>query len=250
MANLIRYGDGQVDLDYGGNVLAFDIELRGKCNISTNLPSSWVVSSNKNFTRIIGVAFGQSIPGNSNIFNYTGKIDISRCIIVGDDNELHGLNIADSKDTYYPRKSDLVFSTSNDKYDELKIKEDSLPLQSKQHFIHQNLLTKHNEYYYKDGGPVPEGTDYHIHLNTDQAMTKPTHQSDSVNIYKKMNNGKLFEVKKIVRRKPKKLPKKAAALVAEKIKKSTSAGTVAPRTGADKNVSGGEDPSYSGGGSD
>jgi len=248
MANKLRYADGEITLDLSGNVLGVDIEFSGQADITVSLPSSWVVSSNKQHTRVIGIGMGEQISGTFVIIGYTGDIRPTRCVIVTDDLKLENLEIINPDDTLYLNKSKLVYSTSNDKYDELSKDSIYIKKTAKRNIVQKGLLTGPNEYYYQSGSHVPEGTEYHIHLDTYQAMTHSAHEKDSVNIYRKLNNGKLYDIKKINKRRPKKLPKKALKLKAEKIKKATSShrSPVGPDRGADT----AEGTAYTGGGSD
>ena len=220
MANKLIYGNGEISLDLSGNVLGVDIEFSGQADITVSLPSSWVVSSNKQHTRVIGIGMGEQISGTFSIISYTGDVRPTRCVVVTDDLKLDNLEIINPADTLYLNKSKLVFSTSNDKYDELSKDNIYIKKTAKRNIVQKGLLTGPNEYYYISGSHVPEGTEYHIHLDTYQAMTHSTHEKDSVNIYRKLDNGKLYDIKKIKRRRPKKLPKKALKLKAEKIKKN------------------------------
>tara|TARA_R110002012_G_scaffold140118_3_gene297603 strand:+ start:270 stop:995 length:726 start_codon:yes stop_codon:yes gene_type:complete len=241
MNNELVYGQGVISINPRIGYTAFDITFTGKINGRIVLNSDWVVVSNAK--RVIGfLPSGLTVNNELTIMEYKGNLKIESCFIADTIEKYECIILHPDSENFF-NDSLEVFSSSNEKLNELTAIKPNKN-RRKTSISHLNLLTKQNEYYYKDGSPVPEGTGYSIKLNPRQAFL-----GENKPIYQKLADNKLLNFATV--KKPKLLKiKKTELKKYVKILKSKAQGTQPGRHGSDKNVSDGESDTYSGGGSD
>tara|TARA_Y100000593_G_C4303592_1_gene334604 strand:- start:1437 stop:2153 length:717 start_codon:yes stop_codon:yes gene_type:complete len=237
--NKLKYGKGTISISPDTDVRGFDIRYTGKMDGRVTLDANWVVIANNK--RIIGFATGNSIITDTDILEYSGKINITSCLIANNDSLFTCDIVHDSGENLF-KDSEEVFDSSVLKLNEMKKTDFSIE-KSKTSLSHLNLLTKHNEYFFPDGTAVPEGTGYSIRLNPRQAFV-----SGNKPIYQKLSDNKLLNFKKVVKPKPIRLSKKAVKKLvsARKAKAGRSPG----KSAASDSAPVAESPYYEGGGSD
>ena len=214
--NTIKFSDGIVELDPSEGIVAFDMEFSGRFNGQCLLPSSWIVKYKRN--RMIGIGLGQVISEPTELLSYEGTFEIINFIPVTQDVQFSSCQIINGSDGSLFSKSKSQWDTSSSKPEDLNQTNASGRKQNLiTHITQNNLLTTLNEYHYDNKSVVQEGTPYHIHLDTWQAMTGETHTRESKKIFPKLRDGRLFNIKKIKRVKRKPLNRKAIKKIATKI---------------------------------
>ena len=228
--NKIIYGDGRVNIESTDAIRAFDIKFTGNIDASVLLPSDWIVESRKN--RIVGISFGGNLPEGT-IFEYKGKLKIDTCAVT--------TNFLTMNCEIVNNSSNL-WEDTNSKFNEFASKPEELNLnyvfdgvKQKTRILHTNLLTLHNQFFYSKGRVVPSGTPYHIHTNPRQVMTGENHTDESVTIYEKLGDGRLFDVRKIKRKTKRKISKKNMKRIVKRLKQNIESGITVKtsKTGAD-----------------
>ena len=79
---IIYYGDGNINIKYKFDIMAFDMKITGKYNLETYENSNFIITEKKG--RIIGFSMGTPL-GEGNFLKYEGNLKISSCKIVGSD---------------------------------------------------------------------------------------------------------------------------------------------------------------------
>ena len=170
------------------NCCAIELKFKGKFIGESKLSDDWYVGTGKN--KIICISF----TGNQNVselFVFEGSFSIIGIKILT--TELEEISVSYEKldiDTFGKSKESFqhggsYFSDYNSIHEEIDTIEDT-------DIYKNNLFTKQDEFYYENGENY--FGEYHQHSNG-QAMTESMHNSDSVNIYRKSQNNKLYKPK-------------------------------------------------------
>ena len=190
MAVKLYHRADEIAMDLTGldSVGAIDIYYTGKMYAESMFPDDWQVFDRKG--RILCVSFGDSFP--ELLFQYTGLINISGGKVVDRNLKSHPITVIVSGFDYWENITSEFDSDTTRwvDYSRVHTREKGLLGTS---IVRNNLTTKPNEFYFEDG--VVYHGDYHQHQDG-QAMTGGEHQEDSVNIYRKDENGKIFNPRK------------------------------------------------------
>ena len=211
MALLTNFG-GEVHIDSLANTTGFDIRYSGKMIASISLPSNWIIiSTDKRMVGLSsdGVSFDEGI-----LFNYKGNITITRCTIATHDLQREDIQV-ENKTYNWDDLTDGWDSSESKPDDNIYIEYVNV---SKNTIKHYDLIAKDGEYFYENKQPVSGGTAYHIDVLSGQAYLGGRLSVNSQKIYKMLGNGKLFNVKKIIRPKALKMNIKQLKDTAEKIR--------------------------------
>ena len=171
-ANVIEYGNGEVSIKIGSDIVGIDILLSGTYELESYDVPNLLISYNNN--RIIGVCLGGTL-GISPFLKYTGDLRILRC---------HAINTAMEKVVLIASyRSDLFiiilddFDNIHTKFEDLNVTNvyGKIPEFTKVELITKNLHTKGDEY-------TLNGKDYsgyyHLH-HTGVVMTGAEHDESS-----------------------------------------------------------------------
>ena len=182
----IYYTNGEVVLEGGVNVAAFEIRYKGRITAESELPDNWIIANNDR--KIIGVNIGGADP--QLLFTYTGELRILSCKVTD-------INLNQENAT--PKAEGLGFwGASNTKFEDFTQHPEnhngtysfgSIP--SRTSINHINLITNQGEWFYENG--TPYYGDYHTH-GSGQSMTGSKHTKDSKNIYRKDAKGNIFKL--------------------------------------------------------
>ena len=103
--NKIEYGNGEVFIDIGEDVIGFDILLSGLYELESVDITNFIMKYHNH--RIIGVGLGSKL-GKQAFLKYTGDLRILKCVVVKDNME--------KKQLYIDYRDDK-FSTTFDDFD-------------------------------------------------------------------------------------------------------------------------------------
>ena len=85
----IRCIDGEVTIYKGDEVLGFEIDFNGKCELENYDIPNWLIQTNKR--KIIGVSLDGNPLGLDPFLKYVGKFNILNCMVVRNDMKLYKL---------------------------------------------------------------------------------------------------------------------------------------------------------------
>ena len=222
-----------IDLSGIGIVRAIDISYSGKIFAESQLPDSWQLIANSN--RIMCLSFGGSNPDS--LFHYSGLMQIRGVTVIDSDLNKHSASII-IQDIDYWQNITGKFDEDAQFWDRLGSIHQGEKGLSGTSIVKNNLLTNSDEFYFEDG--MPYDGEYHQHQDG-QAMTGAEHSDDSENIYRKTQDGKIYNPRK-------KIMKRDIIKIQDKYSKILKAKEVyQPRIGTPPSTEGG---GYTGGGSD
>tara|TARA_R100000808_G_scaffold8841_1_gene24734 strand:- start:1825 stop:2559 length:735 start_codon:yes stop_codon:yes gene_type:complete len=183
-----RRNEIAMDFSQIESVACIDIRYKGKMYAESMLPDDWQIFERNG--RIICISLGNSIP--ELLFQYTGLIEIEGGMVVDRNLNKYPIYINVHDIDYWENitgeydKDSTVWTN----YSGVHTREKGL---LKTSIVRNGLVTKPNEFYYADG-TVYEG-EYHQHEDG-QAMTGGLHNEDSVDIYRKREDGELYNPRK------------------------------------------------------
>lgn len=169
-------------------IVVIDILFSGSLHAESMLPDSWTLLSSSN--RIICINFGTSTPFE--ILSYTGNLTIKNASIYDAESNLHKPTIVFRGNDYWELTRE-TFDTSTSFYENFSSEITKKSNIKGVSIIKNNLMSKNDEFFYKDGSPYYG--EYHMHQDG-QAMTGASHERSSVNIYRKNEIGKVVDLKK------------------------------------------------------
>ena len=207
----------EISMDFSGldSIGAIDIYYSGKMYAESMLPDDWQVFEKKG--RILCVSFGNSFP--ELLFQYSGLINIVGGKVVDKDLKSHPITIAVSDFDYWENIMGEFDSDTTrwSDYSKVHTRQSGLLATS---ITRKALTTKPDEFYYADGSSYYG--DYHQH-GDGQAMTGLEHTDESVEIYRKDDNGEIFNPRKRqTKRDTVKLIKQKVAPIITRARASTS----------------------------
>ena len=207
----------EVAMDFSGldSIGAIDIYYSGKMYAESMLPNDWQVFETTG--RILCLSFGNSFP--ELLFEYSGLINIVGGKVVDKDLKSHPIVIIVSDFDYWENITGEFDSDTTrwDDYSQVHTRQSGLLRTS---IVRNGLTTKPDEFYYSDGSSYYGG--YHQH-GDGQAMTGLEHTDESIEIYRKDNNGEIFNPrKKRTKRQITKLIKQKVTPIITRTRASTS----------------------------
>ncbi len=178
----------EISITGGILVRAMDIRYKGKFHAESMLPDDWFFFARKN--KMLCINLGNSNP--SQIMKFEGKIHIYGTSIYDSENNQYSINVeepVEDKWEIYNNK----FDSSVDQYSNLSSTRTKRTNIRDVQIVKNNLETKSEEFYYKDGAPY-EGP-YHMHMDG-TTMTGAYHEKDSIPIYRKNRQGHIVDLNK------------------------------------------------------
>ena len=170
------------------NCSGIELKYKGKFIGESKLSDNWYVGTGK--TKIICI----SLNGNqdvSELFEFQGYFDIVGLKIITQElNEI--LCVYEKLDIDYFNTSKEVFESAGSNWSDYNSEHLEIKTIDDVDVYKNNLFTKQNEFYYENGENYFGS--YHQHSNG-QAMSESEHIQDSVKIYRKDQNNKLFKPK-------------------------------------------------------
>jgi carbon monoxide dehydrogenase subunit G len=182
-----RKNEIAIDLTGVQNVAGIEIYYNGKMYAESQLPDDWILSSNA--SKIVCFSLGDSVP--ELLLNYSGLINIkggkvfdknlaeySINVLIEDVDKWTNFNIDFDKNTQYWEGLNSTHIAEH------SIKHSSI--------VKNNLKTNNEEFYFLDGQPY--NGDYHLH-GDGRAMTGAEHTNESIQIYRKNEDGKIVDLR-------------------------------------------------------
>ncbi len=187
MLKLIHYKDSLMFSEVV-TCSAIELKLKGKFIGESKLSDDWYVATGNN--RIICVSFSgdQQV---SELFSFQGNFTIIGTKIVTE--ELQEIGSSYSKldiDTF--GKSQESFENGGSYFSDYNSTHEPINTIDDMDIYKNNLFTKQDEFYYENGDNYFGS--YHQHSNG-QAMSESEHNNDSVEIFRKDQNNKLYKPK-------------------------------------------------------
>ena len=165
---------------------AIELKFKGKFIGESLLSDSWYIATNNNRIICISFAGDQQV---SELFTFQGNFRIIGIKIVNSD--LSIISCPYQKlDIDYFNQSREVFSSAGSYFSDYDSTHEAINTLDDVDIYKNNLMTKQNEFYYENGDNYYGS--YHQHSNG-QAMSESYHIADSVNIYRKDENNKLYK---------------------------------------------------------
>ena len=192
------------------NCAAIELKFIGKFIGESKLSDDWYVGTG--LKKIICVSFN----GNQNVselFEFQGSFTIIGIKIVTTD-LIEIFCDYEKLDIDYFNRSKESFESGGSYFSEYSSTHESISTSDNLDIYKNNLFTKQDEFYHKNGENY--FGKYHQHSNG-QAMTESSHTIDSVEIFRKDQNNKLYEPKQ---KKLRKLHKGTDAAILPKKQKS------------------------------
>ena len=193
MINLYHRKDEiAIDLSNFNNIKSIIFTYKGVLHGESQLPDDWILMSNKN--KVVCVSSKNSTPNV--ILKYRGIITIIGATVIDEYLNKHSVlvNVEDI-DSWGVVSTDFDKNTQH--WENLNSTHLSINA-SYTAIVKKNLNAVSGEFYFADGTPY-EG-DYHQHSDG-QAMTESEHSKESIEIYTKLDNGKIYNPRKGVSQK-------------------------------------------------
>ena len=170
------------------NCSAIELKFKGKFIGESKLSDDWYVGTGIN--KIICVSFS----GNqdvSELFTFQGSFVITRIKIITQ--ELDEISCGyDILDIDYFKKSREKFDEAGSSFSDYNSTHEEIDTIDNTDIYRNNLFTKQDEFYLLNGENY--FGEYHQHSNG-QAMSGSSHTSDSVQIFRKDQNNKIYKPK-------------------------------------------------------
>ena len=187
MVKLIHYNNSLM-LSELVRCAAIEIKYVGKFIGESKLSDDWYVGTGLN--RIICI----SLTGNQNIdelFEFEGAFTVLGTKMITESlDEIYLEYLKIGMDTF--GKSREKWESGGSYFSDYNSIHQAIDTAEQTDIYKNNLFTKQDEFFYEDGENY--FGDYHQHSNG-QAMTESIHNANSVNIYRKDNNNKLYKPK-------------------------------------------------------
>ena len=168
------------------NCAGIQIQYKGKFIGESKLSDDWYVATNKKKIMIVSLTGNQDV---SELFEFEGDFNISKIIIAT--SELERVSCGYEKlDIDYFNKSPELFQSGGSYFSDYNSKHEEIITNESINITKNNLFTKQDEFYLENGDNY--FGEYHQHSNG-QAMSESYHIADSVNIYRKDENNKLYK---------------------------------------------------------
>ena len=167
---------------------AIELKFKGIFIGESLLSDSWYIATNNNRIICISFAGDQQV---SELFTFQGNFRIIGIKIVNSD--LSIISCPYQKlDIDYFNQSREVFSSAGSYFSDYDSTHEAINTLDDVDIYKNNLMTKQNEFYYENGDNYYGS--YHQHSNG-QAMSESSHTIDSVPIFRKDKNNKLYKPK-------------------------------------------------------
>ena len=170
------------------NCCAIEITFKGKFIGESKLSDDWYVATSRK--KIICISFN----GNQNVnelFVFDGAFTIRGIKLITED--LVEIPCASQKlDIDHFGRGTAVFDSAQSYFSDYSSDHRAINTIDNIDIYKNNLFTKQDEFYFENGENYFGA--YHQHSNS-QAMTEAEHNSDSVNIYRKDQDNKLYKPK-------------------------------------------------------
>ena len=167
---------------------AIMLKYKGKFIGESQLSDDWYIGTGKNKIICTSFAGDQEV---SELFTFTGSFQIvGMKVITKELEDIYALY--DKMDIDYFNLSRESFENGGSYFSDYNSTHSSIRTIEDTDIYKNNLFTKQDEFYHENGENY--FGDYHQHSNG-QAMTESEHNKDSVNIYRKTKNNKLYKPK-------------------------------------------------------
>ena len=188
---LIMFGDGNISIKMGTNVLGFELELFGKYELESYNPENFSMRYNDN--KVIGVSMNGAALGNEPFLKYKGRLGIRKCSVLTKQHKTIYLYPYIDKITIF-NGTYSKFDSMAEKWEDIKPTDTGkIPIKTKAYFITKNLFTKGNQYILNGGDYVG---DYHIHQDG-KVMSGAEHTDSSQRLFSRTHKKDLIAKGKI-----------------------------------------------------
>ena len=164
------------------------LKFKGKFIGESSLSDDWYVATGKRKIICISFTGNQQV---SELFTFQGSFSIIGMKIVDQDLNVTSL-VCEKLDIDYFNRSKEVFDTGGSYFADYNSTHESIKTSDDIDIYKNNLFTKENEFYLENGENYFGS--YHQHSNG-QAMSESEHTDDSVKIFRKDQNNKLYKPK-------------------------------------------------------
>lgn len=182
-----RKNEISIDLTGVQNVASIDFYYKGKMYGESQLPNDWILMANKN--KVICVNSGDSVP--ELMINYVGLITIKGGTVIDKDLNKSPIRVVVEDIDYWDNMT-VDYDKNTQRWEDLVSTHKKVPLLYTS-IVKKDLMAESDEFYFSDG--VGYQGEYHQHSDG-QAMTGSEHTEDSEPIYRKWDNGDLFDPRK------------------------------------------------------